>query len=153
MWQSWTNEFLYGNNTMWLLKIWDQLSESVKVAQSCMTLCDPMDFQAKNTRMGSHSLLHGIFPTQGSNPGLPHCKWILYQLSHQGSPHFTYKWPDTWDQGLRLSSNSFLCLSKRGKGKGTFSYRGGCHQSEPRHSGCKATWKHDITLGWIYNFL
>ena len=36
--------------------------------------------------MGSHSLLQGIFPTQGSNPGLPHCSRILYQLGHQGSP-------------------------------------------------------------------
>ena len=36
--------------------------------------------------MGSLSLLQGIFPTQGSNPGLPHCRWILYLLSHQGSP-------------------------------------------------------------------
>ena len=36
--------------------------------------------------MGSLSLLQGIFPTQGSNPGLPHCMWILYQLSHKGSP-------------------------------------------------------------------
>ena len=33
-----------------------------------------------------HSLLQGIFPTQRSNPGLPHCRWILYHLSHQGSP-------------------------------------------------------------------
>ena len=33
-----------------------------------------------------HALLQGIFPTQGSNPGLPHCARILYQLSHQGSP-------------------------------------------------------------------
>ena len=41
----------------------------------------------KNTVVGSLSLLHGIFPTQGSNPGLPHCKQILYQLSHKGSPH------------------------------------------------------------------
>ena len=37
-------------------------------------------------RVGSCSLLQGIFPTQGSNPGLPHCRQILYQLSHQGSP-------------------------------------------------------------------
>ena len=36
--------------------------------------------------MGSHSLLRGIFPTQGSHPGVPHCRRILYQLSHQGSP-------------------------------------------------------------------
>ena len=39
----------------------------------------------QNTGMGSLSLLQGIFPTQGSNPGLPHCRQILYQLSHQGS--------------------------------------------------------------------
>ena len=36
--------------------------------------------------MGSLSLLQQIFPTQGSNPGLPHCRQILYQLSHKGSP-------------------------------------------------------------------
>ena len=40
----------------------------------------------QNTGVGSLSLLQGIFPTQGSNPGLPHCRWILYQLSHKGSP-------------------------------------------------------------------
>ena len=40
----------------------------------------------QNTGMGSLSLLQGIFPTQGSNPGLLHCRWILYQLSHQRSP-------------------------------------------------------------------
>ena len=40
----------------------------------------------QNTGVGSLSLLQGIFPTQGSNPGLPHCRWILYQLSHEGSP-------------------------------------------------------------------
>ena len=36
----------------------------------------------QDTRVDSLSLLQGIFPTQGSNPGLPHCRWILYQLSH-----------------------------------------------------------------------
>ena len=36
--------------------------------------------------LSSHSLLQGIFPTQGLNPGLPHCRQILYQLSHKGSP-------------------------------------------------------------------
>ena len=40
----------------------------------------------KNGEAGSLSLLQGIFPTQGSNAGLPHCRWILYQLSHKGSP-------------------------------------------------------------------
>ena len=40
----------------------------------------------QNTEVGSCSLLQGIFPTQGSNPGLPHCRQILYQLSHKESP-------------------------------------------------------------------
>ena len=43
------------------------------------------DSPGQNAGMGSLSLLLGIFPTQGSNPGLPHCKQILYHLSHQGS--------------------------------------------------------------------
>ena len=40
----------------------------------------------KNTGVGSLSLLQEIFPTQGSNPNLLNCRWILYQLSYQGSP-------------------------------------------------------------------
>ena len=42
--------------------------------------------QARITGMGSFSLLQGIFPTKGANPRLVHCKQILYQLSHKGSP-------------------------------------------------------------------
>ena len=67
------------------------------VAQLCPTLCDPMDCSppgssvpgdspGKNTGVGCHVLLEGIFPTQGWNSGLLHCRWILYHLSHQGSP-------------------------------------------------------------------
>ena len=44
------------------------------------------DFPGKNTGVCCHALLQGIFPTQGSNLGLPHCRQILYHLSHQGSP-------------------------------------------------------------------
>ena len=44
------------------------------------------DSPGKNTGLGCHALFQGIFPTQGLNPGLPHGRWILYQLSHQGSP-------------------------------------------------------------------
>ena len=40
----------------------------------------------QNTGVGSLCILQRIFPTQGLNPGLPHCRQILYQLSHQGSP-------------------------------------------------------------------
>ena len=65
----------------------------VKVTKSCMTLCDPMNYSSpgssvhrnspgENTRVGCHEFLQEIFPTQGLNPGLPHCWWILYQLSH-----------------------------------------------------------------------
>ena len=63
----------------------------VKVAQSCLTLCDPMDYtihgilQARILEWVAF-LLQGIFPTQGSNPSLLHCGRILYQLRHQGSP-------------------------------------------------------------------
>ena len=58
----------------------------VKLIQSCLTLCDPIPSPGQNIGGGSLSLLQGIFPTQGSKPVLPHCRWILYQLSHQGSP-------------------------------------------------------------------
>ena len=47
-------------------------------------LC-PWDSPDKNTEVCCHSLLQGIFLTQGSNPGLLHCRWILYRLSHQGT--------------------------------------------------------------------
>ena len=45
----------------------------------------PWNSPGQNTGVGSCSLLQGIFPIQGSNPGLLHCRWILYQLSHQQS--------------------------------------------------------------------
>ena len=62
------------------------------VTQSCPTLCDPkdcsssvhMDSPDKNTGMGCHIFLQGIFPTQVLNPGLPHCVQTLYCLSAQG---------------------------------------------------------------------
>ena len=49
-------------------------------------LYSPWNSPGQNTGLGSPSLLQGIFPTQGPNPGLPHCRRILYQLSHKGSP-------------------------------------------------------------------
>ena len=58
----------------------------VKFTQSCLILCDPNGIPGRNTGVGSLSFLQGIFPTQGSNPGLLHCRQIIYQLSHQGSP-------------------------------------------------------------------
>ena len=49
-------------------------------------LCRPWNSPDQNTGVGSLSLLQGIFPIQGLNPGLLHWRWILYQLCHQGSP-------------------------------------------------------------------
>ena len=71
----------------------------VLVTQSCPALCNLMGCSppgssvhgilspSRNTGMVCHFLLQGIFPTQGSNPHLQHCRRILYHLSHQGSPY------------------------------------------------------------------
>ena len=68
--------------------------EEVKVAQSCLTLCNPSwNSPDQNTGVGSLSLLQGIFSTQGSNPDFPHCRRILYQISHKGSPVTWYLEP------------------------------------------------------------
>ena len=61
-------------------------NESHSVISDSLQPHSPWDSPGKNTGVGSLSLLQGIFPTQGSNPGLPHCRQILYQLSHRGSP-------------------------------------------------------------------
>ena len=81
----------------------------VLVAQSHPTLCEPMNCSlppltprilcpwvspSKNTRVGCHSLLQGIFPNQGLSPGLLHCKQILYQLSHR--THVPKLWLLLW---------------------------------------------------------
>ena len=69
-----------------------------KSLQLCPTLCDPMDYspsgssvhgilQARMLEWVAISSSRGIFLSQGSNSGLPHCRQILYCLSHQGSPY------------------------------------------------------------------
>ena len=67
------------------------LKVKVNVAQLCPTLWDSMAYSpwnspGQNTGVGSLSLLQGIFPTQGLNPGLPHCRQILYWLSQKQRP-------------------------------------------------------------------
>ena len=64
-------------------------SESCSVMSSSLWphgLHSPWNSPGQNTGVGSHSLRQQIFPTQGSNPGLPHCRQIVYQLNHQGNP-------------------------------------------------------------------
>ena len=98
------------------------------VAQSHLTLCDPVDHSlpgssvhgdspGKNTGEGCHTLLQGIFPTQGLNPGLPYCRWILYHLSHQESPRIlewvaypfsrATSWPRNWT-GVSCTAGRFF---------------------------------------------
>ena len=101
------------------------------VAQSCLTLCDPVDCSppgssvqgdspGKNTGVGSLSILQGIFLIQGSNLGLLHYRWILYQLSHKGSPRILewvpYPSPeDLPDPGIEPRSLELQIGSKLGK--------------------------------------
>ena len=71
---------------------------AVLYTATVVAVCDPMDCSppgssvhgdspGKNTGVCCYALLQGIFPIQGSNPGLPHCRRILYCLSHQGRPY------------------------------------------------------------------
>ena len=91
---------------LWLFRetgsLWPEVSRAImfmkwsemKVAQLFLTLCEPVAYivhgilQARifQAEVGSLFHLQGIFPTQGSNPGLLHCRLILYQLGHKGKP-------------------------------------------------------------------
>ena len=100
----------------------------MKVAQLCPTLCNPMDCPwnspGQNTGVVSLSLHQGSFPTQGLNPGHPHCRQILYQLSHKGSLR-TLEWvaypfsrgssrPRNRNQGLQHCRQILYQLSYQG---------------------------------------
>ena len=88
-----------------------------KITQLCLTLCDPWNSPDQNTGEVSLSLLQGIFPTQGSNPCLPHFRWTLYQLSHKGSPRILewvaypfssgFSQPRNWTRVFSIASRSF----------------------------------------------
>ena len=81
------------NNTIHWVWIWRSRSVSCSVMSDSLQhhglqptrLLSPWNSPGKKTGVGYHSLLQEIFPTQGSNPGLPHCRRILYCLSQQGS--------------------------------------------------------------------
>ena len=77
---------------------WCYYGKSARKSKSCSVMYDslwphglysPWNSPGQNTGVGSLSLLQGIFPTQGSNPGLPHCRQSLYQLSHKGSSYYS----------------------------------------------------------------
>ena len=75
----------------------------------------------QNTGVGSHSLLWGIFPTQGSNPGLPHRRWIFYQLSHHRRCSVAKSRP-TLCEHVPCSAAGFLpCPSELAEGQSSLS--------------------------------
>ena len=77
-------------------------SESRSVVSNSLRgheLYNPWNSPGQNTGGGSLSLLQGIFHTQGSNLGLPHCRWILYQLSHKRSPRILEWVPYPYSRG------------------------------------------------------
>ena len=83
----------------------------VKVPHSYLTLWphglySPWSSPVQNTRVGSLSHLQGNFPTKGSNPGLLHCRWNLYQLSHKESPRILEWVAYSFYQGIFLTQES-----------------------------------------------
>ena len=80
------------------LKAWKWKSESGSVVSNFLRPCglySPWNSPGQDTVVSSLSLLQGIFATQGWSPGLPHCRQILYQLSHKGSPRIL-EWVVEW---------------------------------------------------------
>ena len=89
----------------------------VKVTHSYLTLWphglySPWNSPGQNTRVGSLSCLQGNFPTKGLNPDLLHCRWILYQLSHKGSPRILewVAYPFSSGSSLSRGQNKFEWL-------------------------------------------
>ena len=86
-------------------------------------LHSPWNSPGQDTEMGSLSLLQGIFPTQGSNPGLPYCRRFLYQLNHKGSPRILEwvahpfsggsSWPRNWTRIFCIADGFFTNRAMR----------------------------------------
>ena len=79
---------MVGNHNYTVYKKWRKSENCTVMSNSSRPhgLHSPWNSPGQNTGVGSCSLLQGIFPTQRLNSGFPHCRWILYQLSHKGSP-------------------------------------------------------------------
>ena len=97
---------------------------SLRESESCSVMSDylwlhglhsPWNSPGQNIGMDSLSLLQGIFPMQGLNPGLPHCRQILYQLSHQGSPRILEWVASPFSSGSSQSRNQtgVSCIAGR----------------------------------------
>ena len=110
----------------WSLECTESKSESHSVMSDSLWLYglySPWNSPGQNTAVGSLSFLQGIFPTQGLNPGLPHCRQILYQLNHQGIPRtlewVAYplssrsSWPRNWTRVSCIAGGFFVSWATR----------------------------------------
>ena len=91
-----------------LLKNWKwKLLGRVRLFATPWTIYSPWNSPGQNSGLGSLSLLQGIFPTQGLNPGLPHCGRILYQLSHFTKRYIIYS-IYSYNQLIHMNNSSTL---------------------------------------------
>ena len=74
---------------LWPKSLFKWKWKKLQVAQLCLTLCDPHGLYSPWNSLGQNTGVGSLSLTQGSNPGLPHCRWILYQLGYQGKPKNT----------------------------------------------------------------
>ena len=106
--------YIISSNYFYFLKI----SESHSVTSGSLWphgLYSPWNSPGQNTGVGSLSLLQGVFPTQGLNPGLLHCKWFLYQLSHQGLPRILewVTYPFSSGSSWPRNQTGVFCIASR----------------------------------------
>ena len=87
----------------WKVLVTSVMSDSLRPrGLESARLLSHWNYSGKNIGVGCHALLQGIFPTQGLNPGLPHCRQILYHLSHQGS-QFTKIGRNLWPMAIHTT--------------------------------------------------
>ena len=131
-------------NRMIIVSSTNEFIVSLKVSQLCPTVCavwnSPWNSPGQTIRVGSLSLFQGFFPTQGNNLGILHCRQILYQLSHKGTPRIL-KWVAySFSSGSSWLRNQtgFSCIA--GRFFTNWAIR------EALSNGCKKTIKYNLAL-------
>ena len=117
-----SNQLRIESLVMWIKSFYcDKESESCSAVSGSLRPHGLWNSPGQNTGVGSLSLIQGIFPTQGSNPGLPHSWRILYQLSHKGSPRvlewvaypFSIRFFPTQESKIRIAGGFFTNCAMR----------------------------------------
>ena len=109
------NCWSFSENSSGQKGMWSESCSVVSHSLQPHGLHSPWNSPGKNTGVGSLSLLQGIFPTQGLNPGLPHCRQILYQLNHKWSPRILEWIANPFSKGSSQSRNrtGVSCIAGR----------------------------------------